>query len=42
VREGRLLTGMVSAQYDDWLVKNVYLADIGTMKASEFLGTFVA
>jgi arylsulfatase A-like enzyme len=33
---------ITSDQYNDWLVKNVYLTAIATMKASEFLETFVA
>jgi hypothetical protein len=33
---------LVSDQYNDWLVKNVYLAAIATMKGTEFLNTFVA
>ncbi|WP_212677098.1 arylsulfatase [Pandoraea sp. PE-S2R-1] len=32
---------IVSNQYDDWLVKNDYLAFLGTAKASAFLQTFV-
>jgi arylsulfatase len=30
-----------SAQYNDWLVRNAYLTQIGTMKAASFLETFV-
>ncbi|SAL82170.1 sulfatase [Caballeronia terrestris] len=33
---------ITSDQYNDWLVKNVYLTEIATMKASTFLQTFVA
>jgi arylsulfatase len=33
---------ITSDQYNDWLVKNVYLNAIATMKASAFLQTFVA
>lgn len=32
---------ITSDQYNDWLAKNVYLTGIATMKASEFLQTFV-
>ncbi|BDB25479.1 arylsulfatase [Cupriavidus sp. P-10] len=32
---------IVSDQYNDWLTKNAYLTEIGTMKASVFLETFV-
>jgi arylsulfatase len=31
----------MSDQYNDWLVKNAYLTGIATMKATEFLETFV-
>ncbi|MFC4704297.1 arylsulfatase [Paraburkholderia caffeinitolerans] len=33
---------ITSDQYNDWLAKNAYLVEIGTMKASAFLQTFVA
>ncbi|MNR66484.1 hypothetical protein D3C85_1899940 [compost metagenome] len=33
---------ITSDQYNDWLAKNSYLTAIATMKASEFLQTFVA
>ncbi|MFD4836633.1 arylsulfatase [Achromobacter sp. NPDC058515] len=33
---------ITSDQYNDWLGKNAYLTGIATMKASEFLQTFVA
>ncbi|MET0746420.1 MAG: arylsulfatase [Microvirga sp.] len=33
---------ITSDQYNDWLAKNAYLVGIATMKASEFLQTFVA
>jgi arylsulfatase A-like enzyme len=33
---------ITSDQYNDWMVKNVYLSGIATMKASIFLQTFVA
>ncbi len=32
---------ITSDQYNDWLVRNAYLVGIATMKASEFLQTFV-
>ncbi|MGH6760760.1 MAG: arylsulfatase [Phyllobacterium sp.] len=32
---------ITSDQYYDWLAKNAYLTGIGTMKASEFLQTFI-
>ncbi|MFJ7355722.1 arylsulfatase [Phyllobacterium sp. NPDC097923] len=32
---------ITSDQYNDWLTKNVYLTAIATMKASEFLQTFI-
>ncbi|WP_439668838.1 Arylsulfatase A or related enzyme [Cupriavidus necator] len=32
---------IVSDQYNDWLGKNAYLTEIGTMKAAAFLQTFV-
>ncbi len=32
---------VTSDQYNDWLTRNVYLTAIATMKASEFLQTFV-
>lgn len=32
---------ITSDQYNDWLVKNAYLVGIATMKASEFLETFI-
>jgi arylsulfatase len=32
---------IVSDQYNDWLAKNAYLTEIGTMKAAAFLETFV-
>ncbi len=32
---------ITSDQYNDWLAKNAYLTEIATMKASEFLETFV-
>ena len=32
---------VVSDQYNDWLVKNAYLTGIATLKASDFLNTFV-
>jgi len=33
---------VVSDQYNDWLVKNAYLTGIATMKATDFLQSFVA
>ena len=33
---------VVSDQYYDWIVKNVYLVGMATMKAATFLETFVA
>ncbi|WP_444814942.1 arylsulfatase [Variovorax brevis] len=33
---------IVSDQYYDWIAKNAYLTEIGTMKAAAFLQTFVA
>jgi arylsulfatase A-like enzyme len=33
---------ITSDQYNDWMVKNVYLTEIATMKAAAFLQTFVA
>ena len=36
------LSGLIlPGQYNDWLTKNVYLTAIATMKASEFLQTFI-
>jgi arylsulfatase len=32
---------IVSDQYNDWLVKNAYLTGMATMKATDFLNTFV-
>ncbi|MCY1291502.1 hypothetical protein D9M69_357490 [compost metagenome] len=32
---------VVSNQYYDWMVKNIYLAGVATMKAAKFLQTFV-
>ncbi|MNV74838.1 hypothetical protein D3C71_1680900 [compost metagenome] len=32
---------ITSDQYNDWLAKNAYLTEIGTLKASEFLQTFM-
>jgi len=32
---------ITSDQYNDWLGKNAYLTEIGTMKATEFMETFV-